>query len=241
MGSTRNDGMPTPDPDSYRLLVALAWLAALFVEVFGTAVCTGVRQTALDRAGYWPSWATCCWMAGVATLVFYFVVFAAWRHGGRAAAAAKRRERQSRFRTEAELRAEERRGQLFGRKLPMTIAVTPALWTVPVTLAGTEALPKDPVTGQNGADPSNVVTGILLAVVALGLWSTTGRLLAASAVAVWLPWAVCTEFGHLVAADVVGYVGLFALAVTVPVIVAIRRRRTAGIVVGGISSTSRRG
>lgn len=240
MRSTRNDGMPTPDPDSYRLLVVLASLAALFVEVFGTAVCTGMRETALDRAGYSPSWATCCWMAGVATLAFYSVVFAMWRHGGRAVAAARRRERRSRYRAEVEIRAEERRGQLFGPRLPMTIAVTPALWAAPIMLAGTESLPKDPVTGQNGADPSNVATGILLPIVALGLWSATGRLLAAFAVAAWLPWAVCTELGHLVAADVIGCAGLVVLAVMVPVVVAIRRQRTAEADIGGISSTARR-
>lgn len=27
MNSTRHDGMPTPDPDTYRLLVVLTWLA----------------------------------------------------------------------------------------------------------------------------------------------------------------------------------------------------------------------
>ena len=46
----RNDGMPTPDPDGYRLLVVLAWLATLFVEVFKTAGLTGIRETAVDRS-----------------------------------------------------------------------------------------------------------------------------------------------------------------------------------------------
>lgn len=66
MNSTRNDGRPTPDPDNYRLMVILTWLAAFIVEIFGTAVLVGIHQTDEDRAGYWPSWPWCCVLGGTA-------------------------------------------------------------------------------------------------------------------------------------------------------------------------------
>jgi hypothetical protein len=232
LSSTRNDGKPTPDPDTYWLLVTLTWLAVPVVEVFGTAVLTGIHQTDEDRAGYWPSWAWCCTLAGTAVLVFYTALSSARRHGGRAVVRAQRLQSRPGWKREAEVAADleekERRKRLFGKQgVPMAIAMSPLLWALPLTFAGAASLPPDPDTGQKGVDTANLTIGLVLPVVTILLWLLTGWLLTTFAVAVWLGWAVGTASGHLEPADVIGVAGLVALAVMVPVAVAVRQRAVA--------------
>jgi hypothetical protein len=228
MDSTRKDGRPTPDPDNYRLLIALTWVAAFLVEIFGTAVLTGIHQADDDRAGYWPSWTWCCVLEGTGVLVFYSALSGAYRSGGRAVVRAERLQRKRRREAEAELVAEERRVRLFGRRrLPIALTLSPMLWALPLIFAGTESLPADPDTGQKGGDPANITLGLVLPIVVLLLWTLTGWLLTAFAVAVWLGWAACTASWHLTAADAVGFPGLGMMVIAVPVMVAKRRRTVA--------------
>lgn len=101
MGSTRNDGMPEPEPGTYRLLVAAAWLAVPFVEVFGSATASGSRHTVAERASWSPNWPACCVIAAAGALAFYAALIAARRHGGRALVAASGRRWTSEIRAEA--------------------------------------------------------------------------------------------------------------------------------------------
>lgn len=232
MDATRKDGRPLPDPDNYRLLIALTWLAAFFVEVFGTAVLAGVHQTDADRAGYWPSWTWCWVLAGTGVLVFYSALSSAYLSGGRKIAKAERFHHKGRWEREkamaAELEVEERRRRLFGRhRVPAALTMSPLLWALPLTFTASKALPPDPVTGQNSADPANITIGLVLPVVTILLWLLTGWLLTGFAVLVWLGWAAFTATWHLTAADAIGFAGFGMLVVGVPVVVAVRQRAVA--------------
>lgn len=223
MGSTRNDGMPTPDPDGYRMLQALAWLATPFVEVFGSAAASGTQRTPEERAGWSPTWPECCLITAVAALIFYAAVIASRRHGGRAAALAERRRFSSEVRAEAA--REQSRARYFGdRRLPFAAMVSPALWTLPVIIAGIQDLPPDPVTGQAEMSVGNMVAGMVLAVMVILLWSLTGRALTALGVAVWLTWAGWTMDGKVTAGAHDGFAGITIVLVAVVLAVVPRRR-----------------
>lgn len=228
VGSTRNDGMPEPEPGTYRLLVAAAWLAVPFVEVFGCAAASGARHTPAERASWSPSWPACCLITAAGALAFYAALIAARRHGGRALVAASRRRWQSELRAEAA--REQRRVAYFGdRRLAFPVVVTPMLWTLPVMFAGAQDQPPDPATGQPGVSVGNIVAGMVLAIVPLLLWSLTGRWLTALGAAAWLSWAAWTMRGDPTAGAYDGSVATAVVLVCLIATIVVRRsaiRRT---------------
>lgn len=228
MGSTRNDGMPEPGLAGYRLLQTLAWASAPFVMVFGTVVLVGVRRTPEDRADYLIGWPVCCVIAAAATAGCYAALSALRRHGGRAAAVEARRRRQTRSQNSAEAYWEETRSRYFGdRRLPLALAVSPALWTLPVMFSGVEQLPPDPVTGQAPVNVGSMVVGIVLPILAVILWSLAGRALTVLCVLAWAGWAVGAVGGHETGAAIAGWIGLVAVVVATVATTVLRRRELA--------------
>jgi Na+/melibiose symporter-like transporter len=220
--------MPEPGLAGYRSLQLLAWTAAPFVMVFGTVVLVGVRRTPDDRDGYIISWPVCCAIAAAATVVCYSTLFALRRHRSRAAAVEARRERQTRSQNSAEAYWEETRSRYFGdKRLPLAIPVSPALWTVPVMFSGVEQLPPDPVTGQAPVNVGSLVVGIVLPVLAIILWSLTGRGLTALCVLAWTGWAGAAVGGHETGAAIAGWIGLVAVVVATVATTVVRRRELA--------------
>lgn len=228
MGSTRRDDMPERSLAGYRLLQALAWSAAPFVMVFGTVVLVGIRRTPDDRAEYLVSWPVCCLVAAVATVAFYAALFAVRRHRGRAAAIEAHRRRQTRAHNRAEAVWEETRVRYFGdRRLPLPIAVSPALWTVPAMFAGVQELAPDPVTGQTPVNAGSLVAGLALPVLVIILWGYFGRSLTALSVLAWIGWAAWAVGGHESASAVAGWIGLGAVVLATVATTLVRRRKLA--------------
>ncbi|ACU76116.1 hypothetical protein Caci_7287 [Catenulispora acidiphila DSM 44928] len=228
MGSTRKDGTPGPSLAGYRFLQTLTWSAAPFVMLFGTVALVGIRRTPEDRADYLISWPVCCLVAAVATVVFYAALFALRRHRSRAAAIDARRRRHTRSQNSAEAYWEETRVRYFGdRRLPLPIALSPALWTLPAMFAGVQQLAPDPVTGQTPVNVGSLVAGLVLPVLAFIFWGYFGRGLTALCVVAWAGWAAWAVGGHETASAVAGWIGLVAVVVATMATTLARRRQLA--------------